>query len=140
MRNSETVWTFKTARFTVALSISYDYGYRYDGDDENGETQALLDAGDMVAFDSCVTVELDGIEISADHLGGSVYYEGDVPQFWTAHRDSDPYNRNCTLYRDEMRAKTGHECAICHYFPDMVKQAISEARTSLTDLPYLRAA
>lgn len=118
------VWRFKNGRFTVSLWIEPDYGYRYDGDDEDGETQRALDNGDYVAFDSKVTVELNGVEIGADYLGGSVYAYDDVSDFWTAHRDPDPMNRNCSL----MRAARGGNVSIGHYFPDMVRSAIGEAR------------
>ena len=69
MPTFETVWTFDTARFRVALQITPDYAYRYDGDDEDGETQAKLDSGEYVAFDSRVVVMLDGEEIGSDSLG-----------------------------------------------------------------------
>lgn len=126
----ETVWTFKTARFAVSLQIAQDHGYQYDGDDENGETQAALDSGEMVAFDSRVIVELDGLEVGADHLGGSVYYANDMADFWTAHRDADPFNRNC----EEMRATNGQNCSICHYFPGMVQEAIEQARERIGEM------
>jgi len=129
-------WEFCTSRFRVALHVTFDHGYRYDGDDENGETQAKLDAGEYVAFDSSVIVELDGIEIASDSLGGSVYAAGAVSEFWTAHRDGDAMNRNCSV----MRAARGGNVCICHYFPEMVRAAIGEARRSLAALPTLRAA
>lgn len=132
---TETVWTFRTERFAVSLMIIPDHAYRYDGDDEDGETQAKLDSGEYVAFDSVVTVTLDGQEVATDSLGGSVYGADEVAEFWTAHRDRDPMNRNCSAYRNAMRAKTGHECCISnHYFPDMVRQAIAEARQTIARL------
>lgn len=102
-----TVWQFRTARFRVALILEQDYGYRYDGYDENGETQAKLDSGEYVAFDSKVIVELDGEEIAADYLGGSVY--SDPRDFVTEHYGCRPKGYGA-------------------YFPDMVRQAISDAR------------
>lgn len=116
----QTLWTFKTARFTVKWQIEEDPCYRYDGDDENGEIQAMLDSGEMVAFDSKISVWLDGKEVSADYLGGSVYYADQVETF-----------------RDHVGMNTrGHGS----YFSDMVRQAIAEARTNLTNVPRLRAA
>lgn len=138
--NYKTVWTFETARFAVELHIAQDYGFQYDGDDEGGETQAKLDSGEYVAFDSRVVVKLDGRTIGADHLGSSVYGADEVSEFWTAHRDADPMNRNCSIFRDAMRAKTGHESSICHYFPDMVAQAIADARATLCASPRIRCA
>jgi len=137
-----TVWTFKAGRFVVSLELIRDHGYQYDGDDENGETQSALDSGELVAFDSFVTVEMDGEEIGADALCGSVYSSDDVAAFYTDHRCADPMNRNCSI----MRAARGN-CSICHYFPDMVRQAIAEARGTIAArkeiaarLPIMRAA
>jgi hypothetical protein len=138
-----TVWTFKAGRFLVSLELKRDYSYQYDGDDEDGETQRALDCGEYVAFDSVVTVELDGEEIGRNSLCGSVYVSDGVASFYTDHRCDDPMNRNCSA----MRAARGDNVVICHYFPDMVSQAIAEARETiaarkaeLTSLPYVRAA
>lgn len=130
------VWTFHAGRFTVRLNITPDYGYQYDGDDEDGETQARLDSGAYVAFDSDVTVhDLSGVIIGRASLGGSVYGYDEVSAFWTAHRDSDAMNRNCTLMRAAWRGQgdTDAKVSICHYFPDMVAQAVAEARAYLID-------
>jgi len=81
-----------------------------------------------------VIVQLDGTIIGADLLGGSVYKSGEESDFWTAHRDPDPMNRNCSI----MRAKAGKPVAICHYFPEMVRAAIAEARDHLADIPTMR--
>lgn len=138
-----TVWTFKAGRFVVSLELTRDYGYKYDGEDEDGETQAALDCGDFVAFDSAVIVELDGEEIGADYLGGSVYSRDGVEDFYIGHRDIDPMNRNCSI----MRAAHGGNRSIGHYFPDMVSQAIGQARRTIAArkadaarLPIMRAA
>ncbi len=134
--NYETVWSFETARFRVTLDIAEEFGCQYDGDDENGETQAALDSGEYVAFDSIVRVYLDGREIGADGLGGSVYTANEVSEFWTAHRDKDAMNRNCSI----MRGKRGDNVVICHYFPDMVRIAVAEARKALSSVPPMRDA
>jgi hypothetical protein len=131
-----TVWTFDTTRFRIALQIEPDYGYQYDGDDEDGETQAKLDSGEYVAFDSRVVVYLDDNEIASDALGGSVYAADDMAEFWTAHRDPNPMNRNCSI----MRAAHGGNVCICHYFPDMVHNAVREARAYLCSVPPMRCA
>ena len=136
MVNSETVWEFSTKRFCVHLEITPDYGYSYDGNDEGGETQARLDNGEYVAFDSRVVVKLDGREIGSGSLGGSIYETNNVRQFWTAHRSADPMNRNCSI----MRKSRGDNIVICHYFPDMVRTAIDKARKYLANSPHVRAA
>jgi hypothetical protein len=138
-RNFGCVWSFSTARFRVALVLEREQGYRYDGSDENGETQTALDSGELVAFNSKVYVELDGEEIAADYLSGSVYGADTVAEFYTAHRDPDPMNRNCSI----MRASCGDTVCIGHYFPDMVRSAIAEARQHverMRDKPALRVA
>jgi hypothetical protein len=137
-----TVWTFKTRRFLVSLNLERDYSYRYDGEDADGETQAGLDDGSLVAFDSSVIVEFDGEEIARESLGGSVYAADEVAAFYTDHRDADHLNRNCST----MRAARGN-VVICHYFPSMVQEAIAAARQIMLDqieearsLPYIRSA
>ena len=123
---------FKTRNFTVRATIEIDHGYQYDGDDEDGETQSALNSGEMVAFDTDVTVEFRGEVIGRASLGGSVYDREDVHQFFDAHRDPDPMNRNCSIRYSSERS------VICHYFPDLVSEAITEARAHFRDMPRLR--
>lgn len=118
------VWSFELGRVRVALHIEQEPNYEYDGDDPKGETQAAIDGGDMFAFRSVVTVEVDGEELGSDHLGGSVYYVDRVAEFWTAHRTSSPE------YRNTLAQKAQGRC-IGHYFPGMVSEAISQARAEL---------
>jgi hypothetical protein len=100
------VWSFKTKQYHVALYVEQEQHYRYDGCDDDGSVQRALDRGEYVAFDSTVIVERNGTEIARDSLGGSVYEFGNVHEFWTAHRGD----------------------AGGHYFPDMVRSAIRQAR------------
>lgn len=125
----ETVWTFAIGRFEVALEIQPDIDFEWDGDAAD-DTQAKLESGEYVAFESAVRVHLNGVEIGADHLGGSVYESGAVADFWRAHRDPDPMNRNCSIMRAAWRGEGNPDAkvSICHYFPDMVRAAIAEAR------------
>jgi hypothetical protein len=116
----ETMWTFKTARFEVRWEVQPEYGYRYDGDDPEGEVQAKLDAGDYVAFVSKVAVYLDGEEVTADYLGGSVYEHDKVATF-----------------RDHIGMNAG---GYGSYFSDMVREACRDARKVLGNRPKLRAA
>lgn len=133
------VWSFKTKRFEVSLILERDRHYQYDGDDDDGETQAKLDFGEYVAFNSCVQVSLDGERIADEWLCGSVYDADNYREFWTSHRDPDPMNRNCTIMRDAMFAKTGHHAVICHYFPGMVTEACKQARHYLSKFPKVRS-
>lgn len=138
MSEAKTVWSFRTARFAVYLEISPDWHYQYDGGGPDDETQSKLDSGEYVAFDSRVSVLLDGVEIGSDSLGGSVYAADGVDAFWTAHRDPDAMNRNCSIMRAAHPA--GPMVSIGHYFPDMVRQAIAEARQHVANVPHMRAA
>lgn len=136
MSNWINAWQFNTKRFSVVLLIAEIYGYQYDGDDEDGETQRQLDSGELIAFDSRLLVYLDGQEVGGDALGSSVYKADNLKAFWTDHRDPDPMNRNCEAFR----AKHGEKSAIGHYFPEMVRNAITEARDYLANVPKMRNA
>jgi len=125
------VWTFTTERFCISLEIEVESYPRYDGDDEDGEIQRQLDNGSLVQFDSRVVVELDGVEIGSDHLGASVYDPRTADEFWTAHRDPNHLNRNCS-YNPGVN--------VCHYFPEMVREAIRQAREHLAKAPKMRNA
>ena len=127
----ETVWTFKTARFKVELILSPCYHLDLSWDD-SGEVIAKVESGEYIPFDSEVRVSLDGRTLASDYLSESIY--DDVSKFWTAHRDRDPMNRNCTY----MRVTKGYDAVIGHYFPDMVREAIQEARVALSNPPKMR--
>jgi hypothetical protein len=129
------VWSFTSGRVELTLEIEQEQNYQYDGDDENGETQAAIDSGELVAFHSTVRCYIDNLEVGRDDLGGSVYEFGKESEFWTAHRDSDAMNRNCSI----MRAARGSNCCICHYFPGMVTEAIRQARETFAELTKLQA-
>lgn len=95
------------------------------GSFEDTETIEEIENGSIDWF--CVTVEVlkNSHVIGSDHLGGCAYKN--ASEFFTSHRDPDPMNRNCSI----MRAARGDNVSICHYFPDMVKQAIADARHTL---------
>ena len=130
---SDTLWKFDTARFSIVCTAEEEWDVDLSWD-ETGETAGKLASGEYVAFCAKVAVYLDGREIASDYLGQCIYDRS--PDFVTAHRGPDPMDRNCSI----MRAERGHNVAICHYFPDMVSVAISEARKALQDIPTMRAA
>jgi hypothetical protein len=68
----ETLWTFKTANFTVKWQISPcdDLDLSWD---ETGETAENIASGLWTAFDSRVIVTYRGREVGADYLGQSIY-------------------------------------------------------------------
>lgn len=128
----ETLWSFETARFTVRLDCTYDDDFDPHGDvDDDGETAENMGSGLWGAYVFRAVVALDGNDIASDVLGGSVYEN--VRDFVREHRAADPLERNCTV----MRQARG-DVVICHYFPDMVRNAISEARKEVERMQSIR--
>ena len=123
----ETMWQFETANFTVTAYAVPDEDCDLSWADAE-EIEAIR-SGRHVVFGTIVEVtdSTDRV-ISSDSLCGSVY--ADAREFFVAHRDRDPMNRNCTLYRIARGGSPDAKVAICHRFPDMVRQAISEARAT----------
>lgn len=129
----DTVWEFKTARFRVAFEVEPENLDPEDGF-EGEEDIELARSGDPAAwFSARVAVYLDGRQVGSDSLGACSYRS--FEDFYAAHRDPDPLNRNCTIYR----AAQGENACVCHYFPDMVREAIREARTTLAANPKMRS-
>lgn len=102
------IWRCQTPNFYISLTLSESFE-AYDGDDENGEIQEAINSGELVTFDSKVSVEYDGVEIGTDYLGASVYKSGETLRF----------------------IKDG-------YFRDMLATACNEAREHVANLPRLR--
>lgn len=122
------LWTFRTKRFSVDLSATYDNDVDLSFD-ETGEAAAKIASGEWTPYTFRVTVRLDGRKVSDDYLGGSIY--ADPSEFVTGHRDANPE------YRNTLAMKSRNQ-VICHYFPDMVRTAVAEARKALADVPHLR--
>lgn len=121
MQSMETLWTFKTARFTVTL----DWDYEPDPDysfDETGETARKCRRGEWTNALFRVRVLLDDCdEIGTSYLGNSIY-------------------ENVADFRKEHVGAAGRWGS---YFPDMVREAIAEARkeiASRSPLPAMRQA
>lgn len=130
------VWRFKTKRFTIFLELERERKYKYEGDDPDGETQARIDNGEFVAFSATVQIYLDDSdnEIASNSLYGCIYDAGRVYEFVTDHWNSPPEYRNTLAMKAQNKV-------ICHYFPDMVREAVAEARSyirGMNDLPYIR--
>ena len=111
------IWEFKTARFRVAFEIEPEYDLDLSFDD-TGEVREGLEDGRFVAFVAKVAVYLDGREVGADYLGGCIY-------------------ENPEAFRDHIGSKAK---GYGSYFADMVREAIRDARRTLTNAPTLRAA
>ena len=128
----KTVWRFSTARFDIKLQVTPCDGQVYYSDDDTGEIRDRISSSEYQIFDSRVAVYLDDRMIGTDSLSFLVYK--DPREFWTAHRDHNPMNRNCTAYRKVHGYRRKH----CHYFPDMVRTAVEEARSYLSNAPAMR--
>lgn len=122
------MWKFETARYRVVATIEPDPFPDVSWMD--ADNLAALDRGELVFFQTTVSVFKAGIEIGSDHLGSSCYVAGTEETFFNAHRDRDPMKRNCSI----MREANGANVSICHYFPDMVHSAIRQARDTLREL------
>ncbi len=112
MSHWETVWKFETARCRVELAFAPDFDVDLSWD-ETGETRANLESGLWQAFQSRVTVTIDGVERGADYIVGSIY---ERPLDFIDHR-----GMNAGGYGS--------------YFSDMVRGAIAEARKAMRSLP-----
>lgn len=108
----ETIWKFETARFTIVCECMPETEPDISWADQ--ETLDNLESGLYVNCCFAVRVILDDREITAEYLGNSVYEN--VLDFVTAHRNGERG----------------------HYFPDMVREAISTARATLRDAPIVR--
>ena len=115
------MYRFTIGTLTVRAVIEPDYDVDTSFD-ETGETAERIASGEWEAFGTIVTVERNSKVIGEDSLWGSIY--ANPSEFFSDHRDPNPANRNTLAMRDSGRV-------ICHYFPEMVRQALSDARRTL---------
>lgn len=111
----QTMWNFKIGRFTIRAEIrpcdDLDLSW-----DETGETAENLANGFWEAFDTRVAVYLNGAKIGEDWLCQSIYEN--PADFFTEHYGIAAKSR-------------ADGCNYGAYFPDMVREAIGEARAWL---------
>lgn len=135
----QTMWQFNSGRFTIMAQIepcdSLDLSW-----DESGETRDDLESGALEAFNTRVSVWLNGAIIGENWLCESIY--SDPAEFFAGHRGADPMNRNCSIMRAAWRGEGNPDAkvSICHYFPGMVQEAIADARRWLAGAGIARAA
>lgn len=124
----DAAWSFETERFFIGF---YAEPEDIDPEDSFDRADDIEFARQDVAghwFCAVVRVFLKGEsaydweEVGSDHLGGCSY--NSVEEFYTSHRSPDPANRNTLANKDK-------NIVICHYFPDMVRCAVSDARQQL---------
>ena len=121
----QTLWSFKIGSIEVVLEAYPEEMHPADSFEFQEDFDAVLN-GDVAWFAAVVNVYKIGHIIGSDSLGGCAYKT--VEEFYTSHRDPNPMNRNCSI----MRKARGEKVSICHYFPDMVRQAIADARQTLS--------
>lgn len=126
MTPTRKMWTFRTLNYTVEALIHPEVEDPLDVFDDE-ETVSSISNGSLTWFWVEVMVVKNGYEVGTDTLGCNVYKNPE--DFFADHRDPNPMNRNCTL----MRAAKGENVVICHYFPDMVRQAVMDARMTMAN-------
>src|SRR5450830_645003 len=111
----DNVWTFRTAQFNVTLDCTEET----DPDlswDESGETALKVATGEWHNLTFRVQVSCKGMGLGADYLGNSIY-------------------ANPEEFRDHIGMKAKGSGS---YFSDMVRGAIQEARSNMSQMPRLR--
>ncbi|MFN7340099.1 MAG: hypothetical protein ACK5VI_03345 [Opitutia bacterium] len=106
----ETLWTFETARFRITCDVTPEDMDPADSFDDP-ETIEDIRSGALDWFQARLRVTLDGVELGADYLGGCAY-------------------THCV---DFVKGENRNG-----YFRDMVRQAVSEARRSIGNMPTMR--
>ncbi len=124
----DAAWSFETARFFVAFYAEPEEMDPADSFEFDEDIEFARSGQDGAWFAARVTVYLKSddayswVALGSDYLGGCSYKS--VRDFYTAWR-TDPDEYRNTL------ANKGKRISICHYFPDMVRTAIAEARREL---------
>lgn len=103
----ERMYSFKLGRFEVVAEITPCIDLDLSFDDAAGSIAEDLGSGKFTAFDTRVQVKLNGAVIGTDWLGQSIYEN--PADFFTEHYGSKPLGFGS-------------------YFPDMVREAISQGR------------
>lgn len=128
MNKGNVVWSFHTRNYVVTLRLDPEDMDPADSFEFQDDIDAVRN-GNVLWF--CAVVEVQSKRsswrhvIGRDVLGGCAYRTAE--EFYTSHRDPNPLNRNCSA----MRAASGANVVVCHYFPDMVRQALADARATL---------
>lgn len=133
---NDAAWSFETARFFVAFYAEEEEIEPEDSFEFPDDIEFARSGNDGAWFAARVSVYLKDenpyawTEIGADHLGACSY--NSVREFYTAWRTDPDESRNTLAMKDK-------GITICHYFPDMVRTAIGEARKELARMADISA-
>lgn len=116
MNDYNTIWSFKTPNFTITVTAEEEFDLDLSFD-ETGETTEKINSGDLCAFCAKASVRFHGAEIGTDYLGGCIY---------ESPRDFRDHVGLAIKSRADGRNYGS-------YFPDMVREAIREAREFIAD-------
>jgi len=122
----QTIWSFRTESVRVDLEVDFCPEDPKDHFEFEEDIEAVV-SGEVLWFDATVNVYVHDVHVSWDHLGACAY--ATFLDFVEGHRDSDPMNRNCSVMRAARK-----NAVVCHYFPDMVRTAVAEARQVIADM------
>lgn len=118
------IYRFETARFAVICRAEPEDCPPGDSF-EFADDIAFATSGEPAAW-FCAIVDVrdkeDGLLLGRDVLGCCSYRS--FEEFVTSHRDSDAANRNTLALKAQKRA-------VCHYFPDMIREALHNAREAI---------
>lgn len=126
------IWEFKTKNFRVVFSALPEEEnpadhFEFEEDVEfatSGEPAAWFCA--KVSVERYIESRGSYVEVGNDFLGACSYKSFD--DFVSGHRDPNPENRNCSIFRDHLG---NGAYVVGYYFPDMVRQAIYMAKEAL---------
>ena len=134
------MWRFDTARYTVAFWAEAEDSAPEDSFCDQRDVEYASNGDPAHWFCAFVGIfDEDGECIGSDALGGCSY--GSFREFYSAHRWQ--YSRNQRKWITDPRSRAWKACEARrprrndgsrmdgHYFPDMVRQAIADARTTL---------
>jgi hypothetical protein len=125
-RNEGVLWRFDTKRFTVAFWAEEEELPPEDSFEFPEDVEFAREGDPSHWFCAFVGVFEGATDEEAhcvgyDCLGGCSYNSFD--EFVASHREGGEDNRNCF-------ATKARNVVICHYFPSMVREAISQARAA----------
>lgn len=122
LKADDALWQFATARFTLEFHATEEDCNPADHFSDQRDVEFAQEGGAHWFCAVVIVRDLVGKVIGTDTLGTCSY--NTFAEFMTSHRDRDASNRNTLAQKAAKRV-------ICHYFPDMVAQALQDARSTI---------